>query len=113
MLSSQQEDRNKSAKLSHEEEKQNHFLLEKYKELQQKVDNIQMQKENSPQGWMSPSWIRLVAPQLPVLASQTVQPTMMNQILLQWNQPQGRVQASFQGEHPVQNLCQYPAQIQM
>jgi len=52
-LSSQQEDPNKAAKLASKNEQENHFLLEKCKELQQQVDSFQMQKEIIPKGWMN------------------------------------------------------------
>ena len=84
---------------------ENHFLLEKYMELQQQVhsmkkgENVQKQNENIPQGWMNPNWVRqapAATSQHPVISvpspSHTVQPTMMNPGLVQWIQPQGRVQ---------------------
>ena len=111
-LSSQQEDTNKSAKLTSSLENENRFLYEKYRQLEQKVDTFQMQKEIIPQGWMNTGWVRPtgpVAPQLPGIQGQPPQPAMMNANLVQWNQPQGRFPPVYQAE---QNLCPYPAQLQ-
>ena len=72
--------------------------MQQYKELKQQVENIQMKKEIVPQGWMNPNWVRAPTPtQLPVIQNQ-------NPAMVQWNQPQGRVQSVYQGEHlPGQN----------
>ena len=111
-MSSQQEDPNKAAKLRSKTEHENHFLFEKYKELQQKVDTFQMQKETIPQGWINSGWMKPTATATPQLQApqrqmqqQGPQPVMMNHNLVQCNQPQGRLQPVFQAE---QNLCQYP-----
>ena len=110
-LSSQQEENCKSARLINSENNQDHFLVQKYKELQQQVDNIQMKKENVPQGWMNQTWVRAPVPQqIPVMPiqSQATHPTL-NPAQLPWNQPPGRVQPIFHTEqHQGQSLGQFP-----
>ena len=111
-LSSQQEDPNKSAKLASGIEHENRFLFQKYRELEQKVDTFQIQKETIPQGWMNTGWVRPTAPVVPQLSAlqrTAAQPAMINHNLVQWNHPQGRFQPVYQVE---QNLCQYPSQLQ-
>ena len=99
-LSNQQEENPKSARIS-SDDSQNHFLVQQYKELKQQVDSIQTKKENVPQGWINPGWIRAPGPpQLSVIQNPVNQ--------AQWNQPSGRL---YQGDQS-QGQHQFPVMFQ-